>query len=83
MSVLALMGYTFIIQSIVTGELGYVPYEALIAFALGVGLSLVVGIGYLLVVPPFWFTNVRAYLSRSDVPSRVSTSIRAPLKVSA
>jgi len=50
-------GFILIVETIVTGELGYAPTDILVKLGLGIGFCMVLGSGYALIVPA---TGMRA-----------------------
>ncbi len=67
---LLMFGYVMVVQIIVTGELGYVPTDMLVKFGLVIGLCMVMGSGYALLVPA---TGLRALM-----PTHAAAPSRAP-----
>ena len=51
--VLLAFGFTFIVQTIITGEQGFMPFWILVPIGLSVGMVMLFGSGYLLVTPRF------------------------------
>jgi hypothetical protein len=64
-------GYIAIVQIIVTGEVGYVSTGMLVKLGLGIGLCMVLGAGYALLVPPTWMRTLTTAMnpSASGTPS--------------
>ncbi|MFH0816564.1 MAG: hypothetical protein V1934_07100 [Methanobacteriota archaeon] len=65
--ILLALGFVFIVQTIVTGELGYVPTDILVKLGLGIGFSMVLGSGYALIVPATGMRN--AFRASTSAPS--------------
>jgi hypothetical protein len=71
-SVLLAFGFTFIVQTIITGEQGYMPVWIMVPMGLSIGLAMLIGSGYLLVLP-------RASVMRSLFSDAVASRTRAPV----
>jgi hypothetical protein len=65
-------GFVMVVETVVTGELGYLPTDLLVKFGLGVGACMVLGSGYALMIPA---KGMGAILrSRASAPSNLPTA---------
>jgi hypothetical protein len=68
---LVFFGYVLIVQTMITGELGYAPADLLVKFGFVVGISMVLGSGYAFLVPRTWIRHLLPTVSpaRCAAPS--------------